>query len=196
MRIRSIHIRNFRGFADETFNFDSHTCLLGPNGAGKSTVLAALNLFFRESSSATDVASLLAEDFHNSNTYSLFTHSTRRSCHIVHHDNPQLSPKASQRPASFRERALAIFAAARPSTRPSPRAISCENRGSLVRLLNCNSMNTGDSRALGSCPGANGFESSCQNKRTGETKLEWQPKELTDTELNALIKEQIKEMNS
>ena len=114
----------------------------------------------------------------------------------MHHDNPQLSPKASQRPASFRERALAIFAAARPSTRPSPRAISCENRGSLVRLLNCNSMNTGDSRALGSCPGANGFESSCQNKTTGETKLEWQPKELTDTELNALIKAQIKEMNS
>ena len=27
----------------------------------------------------------------------------------MHHDNPQLSPKASQRPASFRERALALF---------------------------------------------------------------------------------------
>ena len=196
MRIRSIHIRNFRGFADETFNFDSHTCLLGPNGAGKSTVLAALNLFFRESSSATDVASLLAEDFHNSNTYSLFTHSTRRSWH---HCAPRQSTAFAEGFAASRffPRACSRpLRAARPSTRPSPRAISCENRRSLVRLLNCNSMNTGDSRALGSCPGANGFESSCQNKTTGETKLEWRPKELTDTELNALTKLQIKEMNS
>ena len=68
MRIRSVRIRNFRGFEDEIFNFDHHTCLLGPNGAGKSTVLAALNVFFQESSSTTDVASLADEDFHNENT--------------------------------------------------------------------------------------------------------------------------------
>ena len=68
MRIRSVRICNFRGFKDETFNFDRHTCLLGPNGAGKSTVLAALNVFFQEASSATDVASLADEDFHNGNT--------------------------------------------------------------------------------------------------------------------------------
>ena len=68
MRIRSVRIRNFRGFKDETFDFDSHTCLLGPNGAGKSTVLAALNVFFQESGSTTDVASLADEDFHNGNT--------------------------------------------------------------------------------------------------------------------------------
>ena len=30
-------------------------------------------------------------------------------------------------------------------------------------------------------------------KATGETKLEWQPKELTDTELDALIQAKIKE---
>ena len=68
MRIHSVRIRNFRGFEDETFNLDPHTCLLGPNGAGKSTVLAALNVFFQEPSSTTDVTSLSAEDFHNGNT--------------------------------------------------------------------------------------------------------------------------------
>lgn len=68
MRIRSVRIRNFRGFEDETLQFDQHTCLLGPNGAGKSTVLAALNVFFQEASSTTDVTSLTAEDFHNENT--------------------------------------------------------------------------------------------------------------------------------
>ena len=68
MRIRSVRICNFRGFKDETVDFDLHTCLLGPNGTGKSTVLAALNVFFQEPSSATNVSSLSAEDFHNGNT--------------------------------------------------------------------------------------------------------------------------------
>lgn len=65
MKIRSVRIRNFRSFDDETIHFDAHTCLLGPNGVGKSSVLAALNVFFQEHSSATDVTSLSAEDFHN-----------------------------------------------------------------------------------------------------------------------------------
>ena len=68
MRISSVRISNFRAFKDETIDFDLHTCLLGPNGAGKSTVLAALNVFFQEPNSATSVASLSAEDFHNGNT--------------------------------------------------------------------------------------------------------------------------------
>jgi energy-coupling factor transporter ATP-binding protein EcfA2 len=59
---------NFRGFEDETVSFESHTCLVGPNGAGKSTVLAALNVFFQESSSATEVTTLTKEDFHGGNT--------------------------------------------------------------------------------------------------------------------------------
>lgn len=42
--------------------------MVGPNGAGKSTVLGALNIFFQETSSATDVAVLSAEDFHNGET--------------------------------------------------------------------------------------------------------------------------------
>ena len=68
MKIRSVRIRNFRSFDDETIHFDAHTRLLGPNGAGKSSVLAALNVFYQEHSSATDVTSLSAEDFHNGNT--------------------------------------------------------------------------------------------------------------------------------
>jgi putative ATP-dependent endonuclease of OLD family len=68
VRIRSVRIQNFRGFEDETIKFDACTCLVGPNGAGKSTVLSALNVFFQEASSATDVAVLTAEDFHGGNT--------------------------------------------------------------------------------------------------------------------------------
>ena len=68
MEIRSVRIRNFRSFDDATFDLDAHTCLLGPNGAGKSAVLTALNVFFQEQSSATDVPSLSAEDFHYGNT--------------------------------------------------------------------------------------------------------------------------------
>lgn len=68
MKIRAVRIVNFRGFEDETISFESHTCLVGPNGAGKSTILAALNVFFQESSSATEVTTLTKEDFHNGNT--------------------------------------------------------------------------------------------------------------------------------
>lgn len=68
MQIRSVRIRNFRGFEDETVSFEAHTCLVGPNGAGKSTVLAALNVFFQEVSNATEVTDLSEEGFHKGNT--------------------------------------------------------------------------------------------------------------------------------
>lgn len=69
VRIQSIHIRNFRSIRDETIEFNRYTCLVGANGAGKSCVLAALNLFFRESRDvATNLQQLQAEDFHNKNT--------------------------------------------------------------------------------------------------------------------------------
>ena len=68
MKLREVRIQNFRSFKDETVQFDDYTCLVGPNGGGKSNVLAALNVFFQEHSSATDVTSLSAEDFHNGNT--------------------------------------------------------------------------------------------------------------------------------
>jgi energy-coupling factor transporter ATP-binding protein EcfA2 len=68
MKIKSVHIQNFRAFEDQTIPFDDHACLVGPNGAGKSTVLSALNVFFQEGSNLTSVAELTAEDFHNGNT--------------------------------------------------------------------------------------------------------------------------------
>lgn len=69
MRITSVRMQNFRSFKDCTVSLDAYTSLVGPNGAGKSTVLAALNVFFRETeSSATDVSDLDAQDFHNRDT--------------------------------------------------------------------------------------------------------------------------------
>jgi putative ATP-dependent endonuclease of OLD family len=69
MKIKSIHIENFRSFQDETIEFGDYNCLVGPNGAGKSTVLNALNIFFRESkSSPVDLLELSKEDFHYNDT--------------------------------------------------------------------------------------------------------------------------------
>lgn len=68
MRIKSVRIKNFRGFADVTVHFDNYTCLVGANGAGKSTILCALNVFFREATNATDVQALSIEDYHKKNT--------------------------------------------------------------------------------------------------------------------------------
>jgi predicted ATP-dependent endonuclease of OLD family len=68
VRIKSIRIQNFRGFADATIPLEALTSFVGPNGAGKSTVLCALNMFFREPSNATSVDTLSAEDFHHCRT--------------------------------------------------------------------------------------------------------------------------------
>ncbi len=69
MRIENIRIKNFRSFDDVTVTFNSYTSLVGPNGAGKSTILCALNVFFRETESAsTNLSDLDAEDFHLLNT--------------------------------------------------------------------------------------------------------------------------------
>ncbi len=70
MKLATLHIHNFRAFADETINFNNHTCLVGPNGGGKSTILTALNILFRYSSETAgeDVTVLEVEDFHHRNT--------------------------------------------------------------------------------------------------------------------------------
>jgi predicted ATP-dependent endonuclease of OLD family len=68
MRIKSVRIKNFRVFHDETIHFDPYACLVGANGAGKSTILTALNLFFRETTeTATNLLELQREDFHGGN---------------------------------------------------------------------------------------------------------------------------------
>ena len=68
MRIESVRIQNFRAFADETVHIGPYCCLVGPNGAGKSTVLAALNVFFRNSVGGMNASRLSEQDFHHKNT--------------------------------------------------------------------------------------------------------------------------------
>ena len=69
MKLRSIQIRNFRCFQNETIAFDRYTCLVGPNGAGKSTVLDALNLFFLNGEAPhMDPRQLDEADFHRRDT--------------------------------------------------------------------------------------------------------------------------------
>lgn len=52
VRIKSIHFKNFKVFADYTFDFTSNNkinefnCFIGPNGCGKSTLLSSLQLLF------------------------------------------------------------------------------------------------------------------------------------------------------
>ncbi|QGN53456.1 AAA family ATPase [Novosphingobium sp. Gsoil 351] len=68
MFIKSIRIENLRAYEDETIEFAPYTGLIGANGAGKSTILCALNIFFRETESAsTNLSNLDREDFHRGN---------------------------------------------------------------------------------------------------------------------------------
>lgn len=64
MKIASLRIENFRSFQDQTIQLNKYTCFVGPNGAGKSTVLCALNVFFQDSGSSTNVSDLCDEDFY------------------------------------------------------------------------------------------------------------------------------------
>lgn len=69
VKIKSVHIRNFRSFDDQLVLLDDYTAFVGPNGAGKSTVLCALNVFFRDTESTpTNLSALDKEDFHNNDT--------------------------------------------------------------------------------------------------------------------------------
>lgn len=52
MKLKSLHLQNFRGFKDYTsIEFDDLTCLIGKNDAGKSTIIEALYYFFNEGGS-------------------------------------------------------------------------------------------------------------------------------------------------
>ncbi len=62
MKLKSVRIRNFRSFKDETIELGDYNCLIGPNGSGKSSVLVALNVFFREPANPTSVTTLREED--------------------------------------------------------------------------------------------------------------------------------------
>jgi putative ATP-dependent endonuclease of OLD family len=67
MRLKSLHIKNYRSLKDAAIEFDPYTCLIGANGAGKSTVLCALNVLFREPVAGIDPGGLQLEDFHGKN---------------------------------------------------------------------------------------------------------------------------------
>lgn len=47
MRLKSISLKNFRCFTDETIDFDQYTALVGANNAGKSAAISAIDIFFR-----------------------------------------------------------------------------------------------------------------------------------------------------
>ena len=47
MKIKRVHIKNFRSIKNQEINFCDQTVFIGANGTGKSTVLHALNAFFQ-----------------------------------------------------------------------------------------------------------------------------------------------------
>jgi putative ATP-dependent endonuclease of the OLD family len=49
MRLKRVHIRNFRSIRDATVEFSAQTAILGGNGAGKSTILRAIDRFYSPS---------------------------------------------------------------------------------------------------------------------------------------------------
>ena len=57
MRIKSVHIENYRCVLSQTFELNDLTILVGANGAGKSTFLRAIDLFYAASPVVT------ADDF-------------------------------------------------------------------------------------------------------------------------------------
>lgn len=53
MRIKSVTLKNFRAYRDETtLYFDNLTVLVGKNDIGKSTFLEALDIFFNDGAGA------------------------------------------------------------------------------------------------------------------------------------------------
>lgn len=49
MKIKSISIKNFRSYTNETtISFDNLTAFIGKNDVGKSTILEALDVFFHD----------------------------------------------------------------------------------------------------------------------------------------------------
>ncbi|MCJ7543426.1 MAG: ATP-dependent endonuclease [Phycisphaerae bacterium] len=59
MRIRRVHITNFRCLADATIDFEALTALVGPNGSGKSAVVRAIRAFY------DSTLTISPDDFYN-----------------------------------------------------------------------------------------------------------------------------------
>jgi len=57
MKIKSITLKNFRAYKDETIvEFGDLTTFVGMNDIGKSTVLEALDIFFNDGNGAVKLA--------------------------------------------------------------------------------------------------------------------------------------------
>lgn len=61
MRLRRVHLKNFRAISELTMDVGQHTVLVGANGVGKSCVLKAIDKFFSKSPAVS------TEDFHGKN---------------------------------------------------------------------------------------------------------------------------------
>jgi predicted ATP-dependent endonuclease of OLD family len=48
MKIRQLHIHNFRSIEDQIINLGDYTLLIGPNNSGKSNVIDALRIFYEK----------------------------------------------------------------------------------------------------------------------------------------------------
>ena len=64
MRIKGVHVKNFRSIQDESIDCDSLTALVGRNGSGKSSFLSALELFYEPSGRVT-IEDFFTEDVTN-----------------------------------------------------------------------------------------------------------------------------------
>lgn len=61
MKLRRVHLKNFRAISELTVELGQHTVLLGANGVGKSCLIKAVDKFFSKSPTVN------VEDFHNKN---------------------------------------------------------------------------------------------------------------------------------
>ena len=64
MKLKTLRIQNFRGYKDETINFNDFNCIVGKNDVGKSTIFKALEKFFdyRSDIDLNDYNDVIPED--------------------------------------------------------------------------------------------------------------------------------------
>ena len=61
-RIHRLHLRHFKAFTDQKFDFEGkHALIFGPNGSGKSSIFAALQAFLRSAGEPMEVYESLKE---------------------------------------------------------------------------------------------------------------------------------------
>lgn len=48
MKLRKVHLKNFRGYKDSEFSISDLSAIIGRNDVGKSTILDALDIYFSD----------------------------------------------------------------------------------------------------------------------------------------------------